>query len=209
MDLNLFTKLPLMGILRGITVEAIEPLAETIISSGLQTIEVTMNTANAPALIKELCRASHGRFTVGAGTVLNLQELHAALNAGATFIVMPTLVTDVTARCARDQIPVFPGALTPQEIHNAWSAGATMVKVFPSKFFGPSYFSEIRGPFQDVKLLACGGITPKNIGSYIACGAAATSFGASIFKPTWITASAWGQIETTIKELITAYQASI
>ncbi|MCP4716338.1 MAG: bifunctional 4-hydroxy-2-oxoglutarate aldolase/2-dehydro-3-deoxy-phosphogluconate aldolase, partial [Deltaproteobacteria bacterium] len=125
MDLNLFTKLPLMGILRGITIETIEPLAETIISSGLQTIEVTMNTANAPALIKELCRASRGHFTVGAGTVLNLQELHAALNSGATFIVMPTLVTDVTAQCVRDQIPVFPGALTPQEIHNAWSAGAT------------------------------------------------------------------------------------
>ena len=99
-----------------------------------------------------------------------------ALGAGATFIVMPVLVEDVVSRCVRNKIPVFPGALTPQEIYNAWNAGATMVKVFPSGSFSSAYFKEIKGPFNGIKLLACCGITPDNIKDYFVCGASAVAF---------------------------------
>ena len=134
MDIKEFKKLPVMGILRGIDSSMISPLCEAIVKSGLKTVEITMNTPDAPELIRQMADAAHGRLTVGAGTVLFMEDLHKALDAGATFIVMPTLVRDVTEYCRKNNIPVFPGAFTPQEIYDAWRAGASMVKVFPLSF---------------------------------------------------------------------------
>ena len=147
MDLARFRRLPLLGILRGIAAADVEPLAEAVIGAGLTTVEITMNTAGAPALIARLRAAAGERLMVGAGTVLDLDDLAAALDAGASFIVMPTLDAAVVERCVAERVPVFPGALTPQEIFTAWKAGATMVKVFPAGVFGPGYLREIKGPF--------------------------------------------------------------
>ena len=166
MDIKIFKKKPVLGILRGIGPELIEPLADTVISAGLETIEITMNTGRAAFLIGKMARRAKGRLTVGAGTVLDMDSLKSALFAGASFIVTPVLIEDVVKYCVKNKIPVFPGALTPLEIYNAWNAGAAMVKVFPSNFFGPKYFKEIKGPFNDIELLACGGVTPENIKDY-------------------------------------------
>ncbi len=70
MDIAEFKRLPLMGILRGITPDMIDPIVNTVISSGLKTIEITMNTVNAPKLIHDMSRASGDRLNIGAGTVL-------------------------------------------------------------------------------------------------------------------------------------------
>jgi len=193
-----------MGILRGVEAACIEPLTESIVSSGLKTIEITMNTPSAEDLIRQMVKISKGRLTVGAGTVLNMESLNQALRAGATFIVMPTLIPDVTEYCVKKKIPVFPGALTPKEIYDAWRAGATMVKVFPAKFFGPTYFKEIKAPFQDVKLLACGGVNTENVKSFFSNGASAVAFGASIFKKEWLSNGEFSKIEQSIKSLIQA-----
>lgn len=206
MDETLFNGVPILGILRGVKEPIIAPLTKTIISAGLTTVEITMNTPDAPKLIKTMIRAANGKLTVGAGTVLTLDDLTAALDAGARFIVMPTLEREVVAECVRQKIPVFPGALSPQEIYAAWQAGATMVKVFPIKFFGPDYLAEIKGPFADIKLLACGGISPDNIGTYFAKGANAIAFGAGIFRPEWLCPENLDHIHRSIRELLSAYQ---
>lgn len=182
MDVAGFKKLPVMGILRGVELDILEPLIETVISSGLKTIEITMNTKDAALLIRRAIKASGKRLSIGAGTVLDLGGLRSALDSGAAFIVSPVLVKDVTEYCVKNKIPVFPGALTPLEVYNAWQSGATMVKVFPAKVFGPEYFKELKGPFKDIQLLACGGVTPENMGSYFENGASAVTFGASVFK---------------------------
>lgn len=182
MDVAGFKKLPVMGILRGVELDNLEPLIETVISSGLKTIEITINTKDAPLLIRRAVKASGKRLSIGAGTVLDLGGLESALDSGATFIVSPLLVKEVTEYCVKNKIPVFPGALTPLEVYNVWQSGATMVKVFPAKVFGPEYFKELKGPFNDIELLACGGVTPENMKSYFENGASAVTFGASVFK---------------------------
>ena len=202
MDVDRFKQLPIMGILRGVEVDLIEPVVETVVSSGLQTIEITMNTAGAAESIRRMVESAHGRLMIGAGTVLTTADLHSALDAGATFIVLPTLVRDVVEYCLENEIPVFPGALTPHEIYDAWCAGATMVKVFPAKFFGPAYFEEIKGPFQGVELLACGGVTPSNIRTFFSCGASAVAFGASVFQKEWLAAREFARIGGAIEALI-------
>ncbi|MBU0574108.1 MAG: bifunctional 4-hydroxy-2-oxoglutarate aldolase/2-dehydro-3-deoxy-phosphogluconate aldolase [Candidatus Margulisbacteria bacterium] len=191
-----------LGILRGVTSDAIEPIVETAISSGLETIEITMNTPDAPCLIKKAIGHARGRLVIGAGTVLNRKDLAFALEAGASFIVMPVIEEEVIAQCVKDNIPVFPGALTPNEIFKAWSLGAAMVKVFPAKFFGPKYFKEINGPFNDIKLLACGGVTPENKNDYLSNGASAISFGSSVFRKEWLAEGDFDLIGAAIKAFI-------
>lgn len=204
MCIEQFKEVPLLGILRGIDEASVLPLSEVIISSGLKVIEVTMNTPSAGLLIKRFKAVSKNRFSVGAGTVLSMEQLAAALEFGAEFIVMPIVHKEAVLHCVKNKIPVFPGALTPNEIFTAWTLGAAMVKVFPAKIFGPSYFNEIKAPLSDVKLLACGGITTKNIAEYIDNGADAAAFGTSIFKKEWIKNRQFALIEQMIKELIIA-----
>jgi 2-dehydro-3-deoxyphosphogluconate aldolase/(4S)-4-hydroxy-2-oxoglutarate aldolase len=202
-----FKQLPILGILRGIEPDILEPLMETIGSSGLKTMEITMNTRGAPALIRKAVALSKDRITIGAGTVLDMENLKLALDAGASFIVMPVLIKDVMGYCAKNGIPAFPGALTPQEIYAAWRFGATMIKVFPSNFFGPEYFKEIKGPFDDVELLACGGVTPENMKAYFTNGASAVSFGASVFKKEWLAGKDFQAIGQAIQKYIREFKA--
>lgn len=206
MDIKKFKKLPIMGIIRGIELEYIERLIAAVISSGLKTIEITMNTEGADRLIKKAIRFSKGRLVIGAGTVLNLDSLKLALDCGASFIVMPVLIEQVVKYCVKHKIPVFPGALTPQEIYRAWESGATMVKVFPAKFFGPQYFKEIKGPFNQLELLACAGVTAKNMKEYFACGASAVAFGAGVFRKDWIANNNFANIAASIKEFVDEYE---
>ncbi len=200
MDAAKFKKFPLMGILRGVEAGDLESLIEASISGGLETLEITMNTEDAPGLIEKAVKLSRNRLDIGAGTVLNIDSLHSALSSGATFIVTPVLVKDVSEYCLKNNIPFFPGALTPKEIYEAWNKGATMVKVFPAKFFGPEYFREIKGPFNEVELLACGGVTPQNLKSYFSNGASAVSFGGSVFSRDLLVKKDFAKIAQKIKE---------
>ncbi len=206
MNVDDFKKLPLLGILRGVTAKMIEPIVDTAVGTGLKAIEITMNTNGAPNLIRQMVGAASGRLAVGAGTVLTMDDLHAVLDAGATFIVSPVLVPDVVGFCAKNSVPVFPGAFTPQEIYDAWNAGATMVKVFPSSFFGPRYFGEIKGPFNEIELLACGGVNKNTVSEFFKCGASAVAFGGSVFKKIWLETGGFENIGNCIDELIESYR---
>lgn len=193
-----------MGIMRDVGMDILDPLLETVIDSGLKTIEITMNTRNAEQLIRQAVTKAAGRLTIGAGTVLDLETMQTALQAGATFIVMPTLVPEVVHYCVINKVPVFPGALTPQEVFNAWRSGATMVKVFPAKTFGPEYFKELKGPFKNIELLACGGVSPANLKAYVSNGASAVSFGASVFRQDWLDNREFPSINRRISQYLAA-----
>ncbi len=202
MDMTRFREKPVMGILRGVRRDMIDPLIETVISAGLETLEITMNTKDAASIIDDAVRIAKGRLMLGAGTALTTDVMNEALDAGATFIVMPAMVPEVMEACVKRHVPVFPGAFTPQEIFDAWKAGAAMVKIFPAKFFGPAYIEEIKGPFNEIELLACGGITPSTIRDYLTSGASAVAFGASVFKKEWLEKMDFNNIGKRIKELI-------
>ncbi len=202
MDINLFKKIPLLGILRGINVDMVAPIVEISVSAGLYAIEITMNTSGASELIRRMVNVSENRLAIGAGTVLSTDDYNSAVNSGATFIVSPVLVPEVARLCKKNNTPFFPGAYTPQEIFNAWNAGATMVKVFPAKFCGSEYFKEIKGPFNDIELLACGGVDEKSIKSFFLNQASAVAFGGSVFKKDRLEKGDYLSIEENINKLI-------
>ena len=202
MDIAKFKKLPILGIIRTSGPIPVEELIAAVISSGLRTIEIAMNSYSAEAVIKQAVKAAKGTLTIGAGTVLDLDTLKTALDSGATFIVMPARINTVVEYCVKNEIPVFPGALTPKEVFDAWRLGAAMVKIFPAGVFGPAYFKELKAPYNNIDLLACGGVTVDNIKEYFASGARAVAFGASIFSRDLIDKRDFITIERSIRSLI-------
>lgn len=199
-------KLPILGILRGVKEKNVQPLALSCIRSGLCYIEITMNTDGAINLIRQMISLPDNKLIVGAGTVLNMYDLENALKAGARFIVCPTVIKDVIQECVRQNLPVFPGALTPTEVQMAWDMGAAMVKLFPASVFGPSYIKELKAPLNSVRIMAVGGINEQNINYYFASGADAVAFGASIFKPHWLMENRYDLIEEKLIALIRSYK---
>ena len=198
-----------MGILRAKSEVEIEILVEALISSGLKTLEITMNSHDAVNLISRAKEASSGRLSLGAGTVLSVSDMEKALEAGAEFIVMPCQVPEISKYCKDKGIPVFPGAFTPQEVWNAWESGADMVKIFPSSMFGPKYFKELKGPFNNVKLMAVGGVRAENIAEYFASGASAVAFGGSVFKQELIEKGEYAAIGDTVKQYVDAVEEAV
>lgn len=207
MNISAFHTLPLLGIMRGITKQMVDPIANIVISTGLRSVEITMNTPNVNELIGAMQKASNGRFDVGAGTVLNLNDLNVALSAGASFIVSPNVNPQVIEYCAKKSIPVFPGALTPTEVYNAWDAGATMVKLFPSNAFGASYIKDLKGPLDKVKILACGGVSKDTIAEYFEYGASAIAFGSSIFNLDLLKKGDYEEVSNRLSSLISAFKS--
>jgi 2-dehydro-3-deoxyphosphogluconate aldolase / (4S)-4-hydroxy-2-oxoglutarate aldolase len=181
-DLTKFQEEPALGIIRGVTGESLQGVMEAMISGGLQFAEVTLNTPNAASLIEKAAKLYSNSICLGAGTVLSLADAKMAAESGALFIVSPTLNEEVAVFCKENNLAYFPGALTPTEIEKAWNAGATLVKVFPASQMGPGYFRIIKGPFQDIPLMAVGGMGPDNICEYLSAGADAVALGGSIIS---------------------------
>ncbi len=173
----------ILGILRDCPMDAMETVAQAVRRSGLRFLEVTMNTPGACAQIERFAVLLDGICRIGAGTVLTADEAARATDSGATFLVSPCLSIPVQEFANANGIPALPGAQTATEIWNAHQAGAAMVKIFPARSAGgPSFFKELRGPFRQIPLLACGGVSADNASEYIQSGADALAFGGSVFS---------------------------
>tara|TARA_B100000929_G_scaffold229531_1_gene185939 strand:+ start:813 stop:1478 length:666 start_codon:yes stop_codon:yes gene_type:complete len=201
-SLNRFQEVPVLGIIRGGSQDSIQGVLNSCVTAGLNFVELTLNTENALSLIELASKQFSDELCVGAGTVLSLIDLKNAENAGAKFFVSPTLNVDIATYCSKKGLAYFPGALTPTEIEKAWNSGATMIKVFPASQMGPNYFNTIRGPFDELQLIAVGGINVTNAVEYLRSGASAIAIGGSIFTISRMKNREFGSIKTDIADLI-------
>lgn len=154
--------------------------AEAIRAGGLNIIEVTMTTPDALNVIAKAGQHFGDEVLFGAGTVLDPQTAHAAILAGAQFIVAPTLNLKTIELCRRYSKTVIPGCLTPSEILTAWEMGADFVKVFPADVGGPAYIKAVLAPLPQIALIPTGGVTVETIGPFLKAGAAAVAAGSSL-----------------------------
>jgi 2-dehydro-3-deoxyphosphogluconate aldolase/(4S)-4-hydroxy-2-oxoglutarate aldolase len=175
---------PVVGILRGVDSGSFRSLMDTSFAAGLEALEITMNTEDALQIVSRHRPAVPQGKLLGMGTICNLEEARSAVAAGAMFLVTPNTDTRVIEYARANAVPVIAGALTPTEVHAAWSAGADMVKVFPCRAFGPSYIRELLGPFDAIPLVAVGGVDLDNVGEYFAAGARAVAASTSLFGRT-------------------------
>jgi 2-dehydro-3-deoxyphosphogluconate aldolase/(4S)-4-hydroxy-2-oxoglutarate aldolase len=175
----------LVSIVRGVNEKDAIPTAEALCRGGIYAVEITMNTTGALRMI-EVIKAAYGdRMIIGAGTVLDSENAANAINAGADFILSPTLSTKVIEICNRYSKLAVPGVLTPTEILTAWEAGAQLVKVFPARVFGPKYIKDIKGPLPQVEIMPVGGVTLENASDFMNNGAYALGIGTALVNPKW------------------------
>ena len=144
------------------------PTLRALMEGGVPAAEITFRTACAAEAIA-LGVKEFPEMHIGAGTVINGEQAHKAIDAGASFIVSPGLSAEVAEICKAANIPYFPGCATPTEIMQALSLGITTVKFFPANVYGGlSAIKALSGPFPQVSFLPTGGVDLSNIREFLA-----------------------------------------
>ncbi|OBR64496.1 2-dehydro-3-deoxyphosphogluconate aldolase [Paenibacillus oryzae] len=184
--LELLIKHKIVAIIRGIQDEHADAAARALIDGGIALMEITMNTDGAADMIYRWRKRFGAEAAIGAGTVTDMATARVAAEAGAQFLISPNLDEDVIAFGKEKGISVWPGVMTPTEIVNAVKAGAEAVKLFPMGTLGIGYLREIRGPLNDIPILATGGADLHNIGDYLRSGATAVGLGSKLVHMEWI-----------------------
>lgn len=143
------------------------PLAKALLDGGIDVAEITFRTKAAENSIRKISKEVPEMF-VGAGTIINLEQLNRAINAGAKFIVSPSYDEEIVSKCQSLNITVFPGVITPTEIMKAIKQDLEVVKFFPSESYGGlKTIQALSGPFTNLKFMPTGGISKDNLAEYL------------------------------------------
>lgn len=168
-----------IAVLRARDVKGLMQVARALQAGGVSALEITLTTPGAMDSIAELSRIEDGML-IGAGTVLDAAAARSVMDAGARFVVSPTLDPDVVHVCRDRNIPCIPGAFTPTEILGAWRSGAPLVKLFPAAAAGPGFVRDLLAPLPFLRIVPSGGVTLERVGEWIRAGAAAVSVGGAL-----------------------------
>jgi 2-dehydro-3-deoxyphosphogluconate aldolase / (4S)-4-hydroxy-2-oxoglutarate aldolase len=157
--------------------------AEAVHRAGIPIAEITMTVPGGADVISHLAK-SLPDMAVGAGTVLDVETARRCLDAGATFLTSTGLVPEVVEFALKNDVVVFPGAMTPTDVIAAWKMGVDFVKIFPcGPLGGPSYIRALKFPFPHVPLIATGGVNQQTAGNFILAGAVALGIGSELINP--------------------------
>jgi 2-dehydro-3-deoxyphosphogluconate aldolase/(4S)-4-hydroxy-2-oxoglutarate aldolase len=195
-----------IALIRADSSDGLLDCARALAAGGLTSIELTMTTPGAIAMIKLACHELPD-FIFGLGTVLDANTAREGIEAGAKFIVTPGFRPDVIAHCRSVGVPIFSGALTPTEIINTWDAGADAVKIFPAEFFGPAYIKSIKGPLPHIPLVPTGGVNAENVGEFLKAGAYATAAGSSLVEAKALKEKNWAAVTAKAKAFVASVAA--
>jgi 2-dehydro-3-deoxyphosphogluconate aldolase/(4S)-4-hydroxy-2-oxoglutarate aldolase len=178
---QIIERVGLIPVLRARNAGQAHAVVQAMIAGGVTVVEVTMTVPGAVDLLRELKLEYGEKLLLGSGTVSTAAEAEATIEAGAEFVVSPSLHPEVIATTRALGKVSIPGALTPTEIVTAWRAGADYVKVFPcSAVGGASYLRSLLAPYPHLKLIPTGGVTLQSAESFIRAGARALGVGSDL-----------------------------
>lgn len=193
----------LVAIFRKVPNESAIQTAEAVVRGGIKFIEITMDAPDADQQIKNvIAHFKEQDVYVGAGTVLNESMAQKAIDAGAEFLVSPNLDEAIVKFSRANDIPMFPGVLTPTEAEQANQLGCSFVKIFPAGSMGASYIKNLKGPLSHIDFMATGGVNLDNITSFIDNGAAAIGLGSQLVNLTKIEQGDFTAIESVAREYV-------
>ena len=177
-----------------------EPLGKALVEGGLPCAEVTFRTDAAEESIRIMAE-KFPEMLVGAGTVLTIDQVDRAVNAGAKFIVSPGLNPKVVSYCVEKGIPVTPGTANPTNVEQAIELGLDVVKFFPAEQAGGlAYIKAIAAPYTGMKFMPTGGISASNVKDYLACDKILACGGSWMVKGDLIKAGEFDKITELVKE---------
>ena len=178
---QIIERVGLIPVLRAKNSKQAHAVVQAMIAGGVTVVEVTMTVPGAIDLLKELKKEYGSSLLLGSGTVTTASEAQSTINAGAEFVVSPSLHPEVITTTKTNGKLSIPGALTPTEIITAWRAGADYVKIFPcSAMGGASYIKSVLAPFPFLKVIPTGGVTLETAASFIQAGARALGVGSDL-----------------------------
>jgi 2-dehydro-3-deoxyphosphogalactonate aldolase len=176
-------QLPLIAILRGLTPAQAPAIGEALVSSGFAIIEVPLNSPEPFKSITALTR-QFPQTLIGAGTVLNAQQVKDVHAAGGRLVVAPNFNPAVVAQALALNMVVLPGVATPTEAFAALDAGAHGLKLFPAEMISPATVKAMRAVLpKAAALMPVGGITPDNMAAYRKAGASGFGLGSALYAP--------------------------
>lgn len=198
----------IIAIIRGMDPEICLKLAEAFYAGGINMVEVTFNQAKPDEFyktvdaIKAIREKFSGKIYVGAGTVITMEQLQMAADAGAQYIISPGVDVEIIKKTVQMGLVSMPGAMTPTEIVTAYDAGASFVKVFPVGNLGASYLKAVKAPLSHIPMLAVGGVNPDNVGEFIKAGAVGAGVGGNLTNKEWIAAGEYDKITEVAATLV-------
>lgn len=197
-------QLPLIAILRGLTPAEAPTIGEALVSSGFAIIEVPLNSPEPLHSITALTQ-QFPQTLIGAGTVLNAQQVQDVHAAGGRLVVAPNFNPAVVAQALALNMVVLPGVATPTEAFAALDAGAHGLKLFPAEMISPATVKALRAVLpKTAALMPVGGITPDNMATYRAAGASGFGLGSALYAPGRPAA----QVQEMAQAFVRAWQSS-
>lgn len=168
--LDIFKKIETLGVMPELTIkDAIDaiPVGQAISDGGISMVEVTFRTEAAEDSIRLMSKALPD-LLIGAGTVLSVNQVDQAMEAGAKFIVTPGISREVVEYCLENEIPIIPGIATPTDIEKAIRYGIKLVKFFPAEANGGiEALKAMSAPYPNIKFMPTGGINEQNLDDYL------------------------------------------
>lgn len=192
----------IVAIIRNIDESRVLNVTNALLKGGIKCIEITFNTLNANKMISMIKKEFKDDVFVGAGTVIDEDTAKIAYDSGAEFILSPSLHKDVIEFCNNNKIISIPGAYTPTEIITAKQWGADIIKVFPAGAVKPEYIKMLKGPFNDIDMMAVGGINVYNVSDYIKNGCMSVGVGGALVNKKFIINEEYGKITNLAKNFI-------
>ncbi|MDF2615155.1 MAG: hypothetical protein K0S71_2941 [Clostridia bacterium] len=176
----------IVAILRGLEYEQNFRVMDSLVEAGITNFEVTLNTKGALAIIEEAAKRYEKSAFIGAGTVKNSEDALQAIDAGAQFLISPNLSEACIKTALQKDILIAPGVFSPTEIVKAYELGCEIVKLFPAVALGSEYIRQLKGPLDDIKIMAVGGMDLSNMEAYMRSGVNAFGLGACLIKAEFI-----------------------
>jgi len=183
-----------VAIARRVPLDVIVDVAKAAYQGGVCLMEITFDQSaadpigNTKAAIQRVVNELGDKMWIGAGTVLTVEQVQAAAEAGAKYIISPNTNKAVIQETKKLGLVPIPGAMTPSEITDAWDLGAEIIKLFPADDLGYHYIKNILAPLSHISLMATGGVNPDTIPKFFEAGCKMLGAGITIFKPELIKA---------------------
>jgi len=189
----------LVAILRGIRPDEIEPALDVLVEAGFTAIEIPLNSPDPFRSIETAVRSAPEACLVGAGTVLNVEDVDRLHDVGGRLVVSPNTVPAVIARASDHSMVTMPGVMSPSEAFTAIGAGASALKFFPASVLGPQGIAAIRAVLpSDMEVGVVGGVSERSFEDYAKVGVRTFGLGSSLYKPAMAAQEIASRAEATV-----------
>lgn len=192
-------------------IEVSKQVVRACYDAGLRVFEFTNRGSNAFEVFRELVEFAKDldQLALGVGTIFSLKDAEKFYDAGASFVVSPALVPEMSKLRPQEKPLWIPGCGTVSEVYEAKSLGAQMVKVFPGNVLGPAFVKSVKDVMPGIKLMPTGGVSPnrENLLSWFQAGVSCVGMGSQLISSDLIASGAYGQIQQNVKKSLALVQS--